>query len=494
MLKMTLLFSIVLFAFTTSSAEPLDEFIQNAMKEYRVPGASIAIVRDGKVTELKGYGVRTAGRPEKVDPDTIFSLASLTKPFTAVLVAGLVEDGKLGWTRRLSQDFPQIRLAEAYPTAEVTVRDLLVHRSGLPAFQGDFFDVLGYERDEVIERIGHMPLSLGFRKEPGYSNVGFFLAGEAASHSMGTTYEKALDSRVLQPLGLTRTGFWHGTIQPEDNVASPHVLESGVPRNFPTYDEQKVLAPAGLLTSTARDLSRFMLLHLDEGRLDGKQFLNPDSIATLFEPVVAEEPGFSEMPPISPSSGYDYSPGWGVYHVQNQKVVEKGGARTGVRTLIVMVPEKNLGIAVLCNLNGTAFPEAVRARILAEELGFDDQAMQTEILSRQKSLDKMFGSLSTRPQPVPKAVAPMTVEPQNLIGVYHSPLYGELVVERSGPDLRWKAGDAGYGGRLYPLGNSTYVMDVPPGALPGEATFVVDENGRAVELQTEDYGRYTKKD
>ena len=153
MLKMTLLFSIVLFAFTTSSAEPLDEFIQNAMKEYRVPGASIAIVRDGKVTELKGYGVRTAGRPEKVDPDTIFSLASLTKPFTAVLVAGLVEDGKLGWTRRLSQDFPQIRLAEAYPTAEVTVRDLLVHRSGLPAFQGDFFDVLGYERDEVIERI-----------------------------------------------------------------------------------------------------------------------------------------------------------------------------------------------------------------------------------------------------------------------------------------------------------------------------------------------------
>jgi len=459
------------------------ETIEALRKEYAVPGAAVAIVKDGQVAYLHGFGVRRHGTDLPVDPDTIFALASVTKTFTSATLGTLVQEGKLDWDHPVRDYLPELELAEPFPTAKVTLRDFLCHRSGLPAFTGDLFDSLGYARAEVIRRLRFMPLSAGFRDKAAYSNVGFFLAGETGARVEGLRWEDQVTRRVLQPLGLSRTGFYNQPITDAQNVAYPHLLAGGKLTWAPEYDPQSVLAPAGYMSSTARDLATFVLMQL--GR---KGLLKPEVLAEMHKPSMVEEPSFSEGPPIDEHSGFAFGLGWDNYHFNGCEIVEKAGARYGMRSIVTLVPSRGLGIVVLCNLNATFFPEAVRARLLEQHLGKAATDLGPAFAEKRALIDKMMSTLGV---PVPGPKAPLSRPLDSYVGVYSNELYGQLTVARAGDGLAWKLGPAGFGAALLPSGYNTFWLTYPKGrlSLPEEVTFTLGGDGRAEGLETS-FGRF----
>lgn len=474
--------------YSQEKIEGLDAFIELAMEEYGVPGAAVAVVKDGEVIYLKGHGLRKIGSKDEVNEDTVFQLASVTKTFTAASVASMVDRGKITFDDKVVNIIPNFSLKDPYPTRYTTPRDLLAHRTGLPAFTGDLFDHLGYTRTEVIKRIRYIEPACSFRQEANYSNIGYFLAGEAAAYSAGKEWEEVVKENLLKPMGMKHTGFTK-TLNKEKNAASPHAVVDGETVAI-DYNMQMVLAPAGAMTSTAADLSRYMIMLLSEGKFDDREVLKQDSVMQMFTPAMVDQPGFAELPPISDKTGFDYGLAWGIYYWKNHKILEKGGALDGMRSVVVLVPEIGLGIAVLANMNLTVLPEAVRAFILENYLGQAGYDMQAEIMERSKKIASMLGLDTTvkpeNPNPPSKDLSAYT-------GTYENKLYGQFLVLRDGDNLKVEAGPAKYTGKMTHVNFDTFYLKWPIFiSAPEEVTFVIDAEGNLTEFLDDELGTFKK--
>jgi len=460
--------------------------IEKLLDKYQVPGASVAVIREGKVTLLQGFGVRELGTHNAVGPDTIFQLASVTKSWTSTALGRLVDQGKLDWEVPVVHYFPEMRLAEPFATAHVTLRDFLSHRSGLPPFTGDLVDELGAPREQVMEHLEELPLSQGFRQKPGYSNVGITVAGMAGARVAGQSYEELVRKTVFEPLQMTRSGFLAGPPKSTEDITFPHGLDHGKVRVFAHMDQSLVLAPAGAGTSSARDMSRWIL-----ALLGPEDFLKPATLDSIFQPVIAEHIGFSEAPPITDQSGFYYALGWNVYYYNGHKILEKGGARFGVRSLVTLIPDQKAAIVTLSNLNLSEFPEAVRASFLEEALGKTSGDVQAAIWAKQQEVANLFAGIGA---PLPSPKGPLSMPLSSYVGTYHHPFYGDFRIVMEGSKLAWRAGRLNFGGQMVPVQYNRFLGEFPAGhvVFPLEMTFVVDENGRAIRLITDAYGELTR--
>ncbi|MCT0225765.1 serine hydrolase [Synechococcus sp. CS-1328] len=453
-----------------------------ALTEYQVPGVAIALVQDGRLVLAEGFGVRDLSTGAPTTADTVFQLASVSKTFTAATVAALVDRKRLGWEQPMVSLLPNFRLADAYAGQWVNARDLLTHRAGFPAFFGDLFDHLGYDGADVLRRIRYLKPASSFRDRAAYSNVGFFLAGELAAKAGGQPFAELARSLIFQPLGLSRTGvattlMGDGTAQPGtlEDVSRSHALVGGrlqvVPPNL-----SALFIPAGGLASSANDLGRYVQMLARGGEIDGRRLLSEDAMAALFEPVIAVEPSFTEFPPIAANSGFDYSPGWGVYHYNGLKVLEKGGALDGVRTLLLLVPQKRFAVAILANRNLTALPEAVRAALLQQAFGRPGEPdLQPEIKARGEKLENLLLAVEPRPADPKPPSLPLAA----FTGTYVNDLFGTwTVAERQGA-LEVLAGPARYRAALTAWNGDTFSL-LWPGVLsaPLEVPFQSDGRGR----------------
>lgn len=468
--------------------EGLDAFIELAMKEYGVPGASVAVVKNGEVIYQKGFGVRNAAGKDKVDGDTVFQLASVTKTFTAASVASMVDRGKIGFDEEVIKIIPDFALMDPYSTRYTTPRDLLAHRTGLPAFTGDIFDHLGYSRNEVIRRVRYFTPACSFREEANYSNIGYFLAGEAAAYAANTSWEDVVRENIVKPLGLKHTGFTY-EMDKEKNLASPHAIVDGETKVI-APNQQRVLAPAGAMTSSASDLARFLIMHLDGGKYKGKIILSQDSVEQIFTPAIVDKASFAELPPITADNGFSYGLAWGIYYWRNHKILEKGGALDGYRSVVVLVPDMKLGIAVLSNMNLTVFPEAVRAFVLEQYLGEAGYDMQEAIMERSKKIGEMLGLDRTVKPENPR---PPSKELDAYTGTYENELYGRFTVMKDGDGLKVEAGPAKYTGTLAHVNYDTFYLSWPIFiSAPDEVTFVIDAEGNVTEYIDASLGRFKK--
>ena len=466
----------------------LDAFVEQAMAEYGVPGASVVVVKDGVTAYSKGFGVRKVGTDLKVDEDTVFQLASVTKTFTAATVGIAVDKGELEFDEPVVDVLPRFALHDPYPTRYTTVRDLLSHRTGLPAFTGDLFDHLGYSREEVVERIRFIEPACSFREEANYSNIGFFLAGETAATAMGSSWEELVRARLLGPLGMKRSGFTD-TIETESNAALPHGTLDGETRVVP-YNKQGLLAAAGAMTSTASDMGHYMTMLLSEGSYEGTQVLSSEVVAEMMTPVMVEAPGFAELPPISAESGFDYGLAWGIFHWKNHRILEKGGALDGMRSITVLVPELGLGVTVLANMNLTVLPEAVRAYVLEQYLGDAEYDMQAKIKESSKKIAEM---LSFDPDTVAENPHSASLKLAGYAGTYENELYGEITVILKDGSLGVQAGPAQYAGTLSHVTYDTFHLSWPILInLPDEVNFVIDAEGNVREMITESMGTFRR--
>ena len=471
----------------------LSAFVVSAMKAYGVPGAGVAVIH-GDRRIVRTFGVRKAGTNWRVDGETRFAIASVTKALTADLVAASVDRGKLGWDEPVITYLPSLRLANEHTTLGVTPRDLLTHAAGFPAFEGGLLNAAGYDADELIRRLRYLPLVSELRTEAHYSNPGIFLAGTAATRALGAmTWEAAMKELLLTPLGMDATDFKSGAIDPVSNAAYPHLATSRGLISFDEIEDTSPLGPASSIITTVEDLANWLQMRVNDGLFEGHRIISKEALIEIRRPMILEKPGMAELPPITEDALYAYASGWGVFSFQNTKILEKGGARGGFRAVAIDVPEADLAIGVVCNLGLTAFPEAVRAwvleRVLGEDKGADNQA---SILNDQKTLNEMFGGVLDRPGKDPSVTPDRPVA--SYAGSYKNDLYGTISIENAESGLRWSIGPSAYGDELLPIGYNSFLMIHPKGilALPEDVVFVINEKGIATKLMTSSYGSFER--
>jgi CubicO group peptidase (beta-lactamase class C family) len=465
----------------------LDAFIRKAMIDYGVPGASVAVVKDGKTVFLKGYGTRRAGENAPVDEDTVFQIASVTKTFTAAANAALVGDGKLHWDDEVITKLPEFALYDPYPTRYATVRDLLAHRTGLPEYSGDLLGEVGFDRREALRRLRYVPPAASFREKGLYSNLGFFAAGEVAARVSGMSWNDVVKSRLFDPLGMTRSAASVLTAPKDDNRSGTFGLVNGRVQAI-RPSTQLVMGAAGSIVSTASDLSRYMRMLLGDGSLDGRRVLTAEAVHAMFEPSIVAEISFAEAVPISEKTGFGFTMGWGYYYLNGAKVIEKGGALDGARAIIVLVPERQLGIAVLANMNLTVLPEAIRAYLLEQELGPAAPDTQATLLKTQKTVDELL-----TPEPPPANPGKTSVPLAAYAGTYESDVYGPFVLTANGDGLDVATGSPDFGGKLRHFSRDTFNLTWPlidMGTQP--VTFTIGPDGRPTGFSTLTLGAFKR--
>ncbi|WP_405680996.1 serine hydrolase [Streptomyces sp. NBC_00868] len=330
----------------------LDQTITDLMRRTGVPGLSVAVVHDDEVVHLKGFGVRRTGDPAKVGPDTVFQIASVSKPVSSTVIAGAFTTPD-EWDRHVT--LPGFAFKDPWVTGHVTTADLFSHRSGLPDHAGDLLEDLGYDQAYIFDHLRLEPLT-SFRASYAYTNSGLTAAAEAVARAKGTTWQKLSADTLFKPAGMTHTSTEFSAYVNAPDHAATHVKNpdgTWSPRYVRDPDTQ---APAGGVSSTARDMSRWLRLQLADGTLDGKRIIPAATLARTHVPQIVSQP------PTSPSGrvGF-YGLGWNVSYDDSGRLrlSHSGAFELGTNANVTMLPLEKLGIVVLTNGAPVGLADAV---------------------------------------------------------------------------------------------------------------------------------------
>ena len=309
-----------------------------------VPGIAIAVVFQNHLTLTAGFGVRDVETRAPVDADTVFQLASLSKPIGATVVAALSSGGKISWDSRISDLDPDFAMYDPWVTRQITIRDFYSHRSGLPSHSGDLLEDLGFSRQEILHRLRYQRPDSSFRSHYAYTNFGITEAGVAAAKAYGMIWEDASDQKLYRPLGMSSTSSRHADFVARANKALGHVRENG--KWVQKYQrDPDTESPAGGVSSSAKDLAMWMRLQLEDGEFDGKRIVDARALSDARSPQMLT--GFSSLDGLPTFYGL----GWNVnYNRQGRlRLGHSGGFALGAATNVLLLPFEHLGIVVLTN-------------------------------------------------------------------------------------------------------------------------------------------------
>jgi CubicO group peptidase (beta-lactamase class C family) len=406
----------------TAPPAGLDAYIEKAMREWNVPGLGVAIVKNDSVVLAKGYGVREAGKPTPADANTIFAIGSNTKAFTGAAIGMLVDEGKMRWDDPVTRYLPTFQLHDPYVTREITIRDVLSHRSGL----GRRADLLWYgspfDRTEVLRRIRHLVPNSSFRSQYGYQNVMYLAAGEASAAAAGSSWDDLIKERILRPLGMNESSTSVAGLPAGGNVATPHLQLDG--RATPTpWRNIDNAAPAGSINSSAAEMTRWVRMQLAGGAFGGKQLLRPRTHAETWTPqTILPSPSDT----LFPSTHFTtYGLGWVLQDYLGRKQIWHTGGIDGMLSEVRLVPEEKLGIVVLSNSEGHNMNSAIVYRILDAYLGAPERDWSAVFLARYKaSLARQDSVQKARLAARVKGTKP-SLPLAGYAGTYTDSLYGE---------------------------------------------------------------------
>jgi CubicO group peptidase (beta-lactamase class C family) len=366
----------------------LDDYIQSAMKDWKIPGVAVGIVHNDSVVYAKGFGVRTLGRPEKVDEHTLFAIASDTKAFTGILMAMLVDEGKVKWDAPLTTYLPTLKFGDDFLTRELTVRDALTHRSGLA--RADLLWTAGwtYDRTELLRRMRFLKPSWNLRTHYGYSNLMYLAAGEAAAAAAGKPWDVLVRERILAPLGMTETNTSVTVLPSLGNVASPHGKVDKVV-TVVSYTNMDNLPAAGAINSNVVDMTKWLRFQLDSARVGGKRLVSKRSFIETHMPqtVMRIDSTYRAFNPFTHVRSYAF--GWQVMDYRGKEMLSHAGNLSGMAAMIGMLPEERLGVVVLTNLEGNALRESIMYKVYDMFLGAPPRDWSKVSLVEQASFDSI---------------------------------------------------------------------------------------------------------
>jgi CubicO group peptidase (beta-lactamase class C family) len=407
--------------------DSLDNYIREGMKDWNIPGLAVAIVKDGKVVVMKGYGVRDVKTNEPVDENTLFMIASNSKLFTGTALAQLEFDKKLLLDDKVSKYIRDYALYDKNTTELVTVRDLLSHRIGTKTFQGDFMFWNGnLGRREIINKMRLLKPTGLFRQNYGYCNSCFLTAGEVIPVVSGKPWEVYVYDSLLMPLGMTNTHMLTQGIDQRPNVSKPYTNQySGILTELP-YDHVDNLGPAGSMVSNVRDMSKWLLMQLDSGRLDGRRVLQWDVLRKTRNNNISISSSKSAVYPVH-YTGY----GLGVFmndYAGKQAYYHTGGA-FGFVTNTCFVPEAKLGIVVLTNNDNQNFFEALRYQVLDAYLGTPyTNRSKAQLPGFMRQLNESARKTSALKARVKGGEPSLVLD--KYTGIYTNDLYGNIEISK----------------------------------------------------------------
>jgi CubicO group peptidase (beta-lactamase class C family) len=338
--------------------EGFDEVVEDALKEYQVPGLAIGVVVDGQVIYAKGFGFRDVDAKTPVTPETLFAIGSCTKAFTTFTAGCLVDEGVIAWDQLMIDVLPEFRLWDQYATQNLTIRDLLTHRSGLPRHDFMWYNSK-ISRAELMKRIRYLKPSFDIRERYQYNNLMYFSVGYAMEQVTGKTWEELVANKILKPLGMNDTNFSIEDIQKSKNFAWPYIEKNDVLKKLP-FRDFSVVGPAGSMNSCVHDLTRWLEVNLNGGTYNGKSLISPSTLQEMHAPQVVV-PG---APESKETLLYAYGIGWSILSYRGQYYVSHDGGLDGFTSVVGFLPNEGIGVVVLANKNLTSLPRYVSFEIL----------------------------------------------------------------------------------------------------------------------------------
>ncbi|KAA3656230.1 MAG: serine hydrolase [Calditrichaeota bacterium] len=330
-------------------AKDFGKYANQVLNDWETPGAAVAVVQGDKIVFAQGYGVRTLGRPDKVDRNTLFAVASNTKAFTAALLGLLVDEGKINWDDPVGDYRPGFAMYDPYVSRNLSFRDLLIHRSGLSTFGGDHLWI-GHtlSRDEIISRLRYLEPTKSFRSHFQYQNLMYLVAGEMIPVITGQSWDAAMQEKFFEPLGMENTNLSIHDLVNKENVASPHESVDFGPLQVIPYDFLDNIAPAAAINSSVSDMAQWMIVNMNDGKFADKEILPPSLIREMQGvqfPLSVSRLAREELQ----ANFAGYGLGWSVSEYNGYKSVGHGGGMSGMISRQMMIPEKKLGVIVLTN-------------------------------------------------------------------------------------------------------------------------------------------------
>lgn len=424
----------------------LEAYINKVISTMEIPGLSVSIVKDGKVLLANGFGVRKLGSPEKVDAHTLFPIASNTKAFTATALGLLVEDGKIKWDDPVIDYLPWFKMSDPFVTFNMTVRDLLVHRSGLAAYAGDLlqFPPTDYTRREIVEKLRYLPLVTSFRSAYAYDNILYLAAAELIKNVTGQEWEDFVRTRILDKAGMNESISRFSQLKTKPNFAYSHarvndkvqVLENFFAQGFSDFSD-----PAGGIATNSVDMAKWLIVQLDSGvAANGNRLFRQSTTNELWKAVTPMP--FGKIADVLKPAQMDflgYALGFNVYNYRHMKAIAHGGKLDGYVSRVVMIPGLRLGVAILSNQEAGGGNVAVINHILDHFMQVPQynwlDAYRKLSDDARASLAKKKSETAARRTADAKPVLPLS----DYMGTYTDKWYGDVKIsmENSKPVIRF---------------------------------------------------------
>ncbi|RPA69979.1 serine hydrolase [Cyclobacteriaceae bacterium YHN15] len=435
-----LLFSIQTHAQNLPDLQKIDNYFEQMVKDWDVPGASIGIVKDGQLVFKGNYGTKEVGKNEKPDEHTLYAIASNSKAFTSAIIGMLVQEGELGWNDRVKDHLPYFSLFEdPWISENVTIRDLLSHRVGLGTFSGD---VIWYKNEgsaeDFIRRAGKVPQAFDFRSGYGYSNLMYVTAGEIIRKITGKTWGENVQERILKPLDMDRTLTTAKDLNKKGNYTTAHGREQE--KNIPiAFEDWETIGATGGIISSVHDVAKWMIFNLNNG-IHGQDTLLSRSTRNLVWTM-------HNVFPVDQTRKNDlgrhfngYGLGWTLGDFHGKMMVGHTGGYDGMITAVTLIPEEKLGIVVLTNGHQSPIMAATYYA-LDQFLGTGNKDWSADLLSR--SLQNQTND--TRIADIKNARVDNTkpsLAQNSYTGAYQSDIYGLIEVKEENNRLRLYFEDA----------------------------------------------------
>lgn len=472
-----------LILFTTVHAQNIDRskfigdslqlYINRALTNWRIPGAAVCIVKDGKIVLMKGYGIKELGLNNKVDENTLFMIGSNTKAFTATALAMLQDQKKLSLDDKVNKYLPDWHLDNRAASDMATITDLLCHRLGFQTFQGDFtFYNTDLTREQIMQKMSLVKAMYPFRTKWGYTNSAFVTAGQIIPKVTGKPWEVWLKENIFAPLGMTNTLALSTEINKSLNKTAAHTIVNGQLTAIP-YATIDGLAPAGAISSSVNDLSKWVMALLNDGKVGKRQIIPEAAINATRQP----QDIMRSVTHMNGEVNYElYGLGWMIQDYKNHRLIMHDGGVNGYLTSVTLVPKDNLGIIILTNTDSNEFFEALRWEIMDayfKQPYFDYSDKYLAVYKRNQEVQdardkKLRDSTLLNLKP---ALSPLAYN-----GKYNNELYGNMTVTsgmNNDLEMRFEHHPKMYA-HLQPLGgNRFYVTFSDPTLGKGVFTFNV---------------------
>lgn len=428
------------YAQSDAKSSEFDAYVAQAVKDWQAPGLAISVVKDGRIVFAKGYGVREVGKPASFDTSTVSAIASTTKAMTAAAMGILVDEGKLHWDDPVTKHLPSFQLYDPYVTREVTIRDLLTHRSGLDG--ADYlFAIRDLPASEIIEKLRLIRPSYSLRSTFIYHNVMYIAAGQVIEAASGIPWAKFVQSRLFEPIGMRNSFAVATLVAPTANAATPHWRYGRDTIAAIQPDKYRATGPAGDVWSSAADMSKWMLFLLDSARVGGKRLLKPATFAELFAPqVMVPLDEFYPTAALTNPHWMSYGLGWFQHDYKGRMLNFHTGSLNGVVAIIGLILDERFGVYVMSNRDHVEVRHALMYKAIDLYLGNAARDWSKDLLALYDAREARADSSRAAGESKRIKGTKPSLALSKYAGVYEDDLLGRITVTESGGKLRLEAG------------------------------------------------------